>query len=465
MVAVQYIYHRCSRLALVAIILLTIVGMLVPDTAHARKRKRKAKKAVAVKSINIVSEREITDGVFYKQLILNKEHSVHILEVDISSPEITVFPVKGLDRFTGLEKLSDMVLRRDSIEPYFMLGGINANFWSAYLNKPIGPTIIDGEVVQMHPYKQWSSLFVTQGGEYIIDRISLTGAATIGKTNYPINSVNYRTEATGLVLYNSFAGGQVPYLEPKDSRAILKELQANAIPEGLDSTEADLRAEELKEELEANYRREKLEYSMPRLVLRRIDISVVNRSCLYRVEQVITTEGIAPLGKDLAVLSLGSDFEGSMPKPGDIIPISFSTEKYSDKPFVHAVSGTPRLVRNGIAQHEAHIEGSKARRFLHKRLPRTAVGIDKKGKKLFLVAVDGADPRRGTRGMTLQQLAEAMKTIGSYNAINLDGGGSTSMVVGNENVVTMGGGPFARKVSVGMVVAKCCKNPASESEE
>jgi exopolysaccharide biosynthesis protein len=462
MLTFRHLYIQCTRFAFLTIVLATIVCLLVPDIAHARKRKRSSKKAVAVKSIKILSEREITEGVQYKKLIIQGTHSVHVLEVDISSPEITVFPVKGLDRFTGLEKLSDMVLRRDSIEPYFMLGGINANFWSAYLNKPIGPTIIDGEVVQMHPYKQWSSLFVTQGGEYVIDRITLTGDVTIGKTRFPIQSVNYRTDATGIVLYNSFAGGQVPYLEPTDSRAILKELQANAIPEGLDSTEAEVHAEELKEELEENYRREKLEYSMPRLLLRRIDIPVVNRTCLYRVEKLITDEGIAPMGKDIVVLSLGTDFPGEYPAIGEVISVSFSTEKYADKPFVHAISGTPRLVRNGIAKHEAHIEGSKARRFLHKRLPRTAVGIDKKGKKLFLVAVDGADPRRGTRGMTLQQLANAMKIIGSHNAINLDGGGSTSMVVENENVITMGGGPFARKVSVGMVVAKCCKNPESE---
>lgn len=59
--------------------------------------------------------------------------------------------------------------------------------------------------------------------------------------------------------------------------------------------------------------------------------------------------------------------------------------------------------------------------------PRTAVGTDKTGKKIFLVTVDGR--QYVSKGVTLSELADIMKELGADNALNLDGGGSTRMVV------------------------------------
>lgn len=58
--------------------------------------------------------------------------------------------------------------------------------------------------------------------------------------------------------------------------------------------------------------------------------------------------------------------------------------------------------------------------------PRTAVGVDKSGKTLYLVTVDGR--QAASRGMTMSELGSLMLSLGCYNAVNLDGGGSTNMV-------------------------------------
>ena len=58
--------------------------------------------------------------------------------------------------------------------------------------------------------------------------------------------------------------------------------------------------------------------------------------------------------------------------------------------------------------------------------PRSAIGVDKSGKTLYLVAVDGR--QEGSRGMSMSELATLMHSLGCYQAINLDGGGSTRMV-------------------------------------
>lgn len=64
------------------------------------------------------------------------------------------------------------------------------------------------------------------------------------------------------------------------------------------------------------------------------------------------------------------------------------------------------------------LEGNRAR---------TAAGISSDGKKIYIASVEGRTWR--SNGMRLNQLSNFMKAIGSSRAVNLDGGGSTAMVV------------------------------------
>ena len=61
------------------------------------------------------------------------------------------------------------------------------------------------------------------------------------------------------------------------------------------------------------------------------------------------------------------------------------------------------------------------------KAPRTAVGVTEKGDELILVTVDGRTNE--SKGMTLETLADFMQSLGAYNAMNFDGGGSTTMSV------------------------------------
>jgi hypothetical protein len=56
---------------------------------------------------------------------------------------------------------------------------------------------------------------------------------------------------------------------------------------------------------------------------------------------------------------------------------------------------------------------------------RTAVGIADGGRRLYLLALDGAPDYR--RGLTIAEVADTMRTLGSVDAFSLDGGGSTTM--------------------------------------
>jgi 3',5'-cyclic AMP phosphodiesterase CpdA/exopolysaccharide biosynthesis protein len=82
-----------------------------------------------------------------------------------------------------------------------------------------------------------------------------------------------------------------------------------------------------------------------------------------------------------------------------------------------AVGGSHVLVRDGVPQ-------SFTDAAVH---PRTAVGISEDGSEVFLVVVDGRQAH--ARGMSLTELGEFMHGLGAHEALNVDGGGSSTMVV------------------------------------
>lgn len=91
-----------------------------------------------------------------------------------------------------------------------------------------------------------------------------------------------------------------------------------------------------------------------------------------------------------------------------------------------AVGGRPVLLRDSSIVPQVDTEGAAG--FATTRHPRTAAGIASDGTRLLLVTVDGRQKPRSD-GMTLRELANLMLALGARDAINLDGGGSTTMVV------------------------------------
>jgi hypothetical protein len=67
------------------------------------------------------------------------------------------------------------------------------------------------------------------------------------------------------------------------------------------------------------------------------------------------------------------------------------------------------------------------------RHPRTAVGVSEDGSALFLAVVDGRST--ASVGATLNELATLLHELGAYRALNLDGGGSTTMYIEGEGGV------------------------------
>jgi hypothetical protein len=97
-----------------------------------------------------------------------------------------------------------------------------------------------------------------------------------------------------------------------------------------------------------------------------------------------------------------------------------TSDELLDSTVCQILSGSQMIVSNGMALDYTS-------RFATNRHPRTAAGLDRTGTKLTLMVVDGRQPKLSV-GMTLHELARETIRLGCYNAINLDGGGSCTMV-------------------------------------
>ena len=105
--------------------------------------------------------------------------------------------------------------------------------------------------------------------------------------------------------------------------------------------------------------------------------------------------------------------------------ISFHAGGFDWSQVDQAVGAGPWLVKSGAEAIDTEDEGMDVAYF-SKRHPRTAVGVTA-DNKLLIVTVDGRQPI--SQGVTLVELAALMKQLGAVNAINLDGGGSTTLSV------------------------------------
>ena len=119
------------------------------------------------------------------------------------------------------------------------------------------------------------------------------------------------------------------------------------------------------------------------------------------------------------------------------------------------VGGGPRILRAGRVAVAARAEGfapapSFFNSFVAGRQPRTLAGVRADGT-LLLVTVDGRAPG-WSAGMTLPEAARLMRALGARDALNLDGGGSSSMTVRGEVVNRPSDRTGERPVSDGLFV-------------
>ncbi len=441
----EFVDHRCSPILPLRIILLGCMMLVAVSGLQGAN--------TPVKRLIVQQEREIAPGVRYAEYKTNGRRPavVHVVTLDRTIAGNAIRVVKGKDHASSREMIKAMSDRYGRERGDAVLALVNANFWASVRNNPIGPCVIDGEVIEMAPYKGWSSAWFDVRNRIYIDTFKIQAVASWGRTRISIGSANRRMDSLGVVLYNRFAGETVPYVTPDQVEWLFNEAMKDTSFLSDDSTEVELSQAVMRQELAKAQIENSREYPTIKIRMRYLRSPGVNVPTPCRVIGIDTGKVQMPLRGCILSIPRGA-LAGPLPSVGDTVMLEVGTNLHSETRFMNAVCGTPRIVRDGKAKQEAAQEGVTGRRFIRKNLARTAIGTDRTGNKLIMVAVE-PPLRGGTDGLTLDQLASVMQLLGAHHAMNLDGGGSTGMVVEGDHVFYEPD-PDTRPVSVGLAIVR-----------
>lgn len=294
--------------------------------------------------------------------------SLHVLTIDFSDPAIRMaatLPAEN-DRQTlaGRQKLSQMAGQLTT--DYNKVGGINADFFSFDTSYPVNLHVSDH--LPATPNHQRAVFGAAGTDSLFIDQIDFQAELKAGENEFVVDQVNPVRALNEPALYSSFYG------EPFHTDSTGKALAFEHTGEG------------------------NFEAATPEL----IDGEIYPED-----HDLLITLPNSSIDANTATLELKYD------------PLS--------KPVVEAVGGGPELVRDGevVVDNAAESEGI-GRDFVETRHPRTAVGFNHDQSELYLATADGRSEE--SAGMDLYELAEFMISLGADHALNLDGGGSTTMV-------------------------------------
>lgn len=178
-----------------------------------------------------------------------------------------------------------------------------------------------------------------------------------------------------------------------------------------------------------------------------------------KVAQIFDGKGNNEIPKNGYILSVSGDlreealnFLRTGVKAKIILGGSSPYRMYSAPEFLFKsediIGGVPQLIKNGKIEITWEQEKS-SKSFVETRHPRTAVAKLKDGKFL-MVTVDGR--QKESVGMNLNELAALLLELGAVDAMNLDGGGSTTMFAGGKVVNKPSDKEGERKVSDAILV-------------
>ncbi|MFC1713124.1 phosphodiester glycosidase family protein [Candidatus Poribacteria bacterium] len=172
----------------------------------------------------------------------------------------------------------------------------------------------------------------------------------------------------------------------------------------------------------------------------------------------VRDSGNTPIPKDGFVLSARKGSEAarlfSQLKVGDQgkLALSFSPDRWNN--VVQGIGGNSRLVKHG----EPVVDGHRGHNW-RKDDPRTALGYN--DEKLYLMVVDG---RQGgySIGMTYDDMARAMIEIGATEAINLDGGSSSTFMAQDQVINRPSGGKERHVLNAVFITSEEAKVASSD---
>ncbi|MDW8322028.1 MAG: phosphodiester glycosidase family protein [Armatimonadota bacterium] len=354
------------------------------------------------------------EGVVLKQYVqpfYGSPQIVNVLEIDLRNPSVRIEAEVGTGRVYRPDPTQGREAVSAAVQRLGALAGVNADFFP-FTGDPLNLHIQGGELVS-EPSPRRSVFGVTAEGVLLFGTVEMRAKMMMGEQEpVPLHGVNRPIQQNECVLITPRWGEAYP-LPEGGGTIVLTLRELNGVPALGNTLQAKVG------EMLINQR------SCP--VPTDGALLVATGACAERLKQwqsgsTFTIRfDVEPIGEQVAL--------SPEPPQEDNRLASRAFRRQHGIQFWKqartAVGGGPWLLRNGEVFIDAAPQGFNDG-FTNNRHPRTVVGATADGK-LLLVTVDGRQPMSG--GMTLLELAQLMKQLGASDAINLDGGGSTTLAI------------------------------------
>jgi hypothetical protein len=321
---------------------------------------------------------------------------LNVVTVDLRSRDYELRQVRARDSIAGRERLTAMVARQPG-GAGAVIAAINADFFSLQTGESENNVVIDGEwwkgvratTSPFDAYGNYHSQFgVDAAGKPMIDRFAFHGTVVHGGAAFPISSVNHfpRVGSEAVVLYTQRFG-----TTPPDTARVMAEAPLRRVTQRGDT----------------------IVYVLSGPTVR------TGRNRVAQGGAVLAAYG--PRALKVASFRAGDTVVAVLRASGNRGDLT---------PFAPRllIGGWPRILRGGVnVAARAPWDEATVSSNAEARHPRSAVGFNRDSTTLYLVTVDGR--QQASVGMTLVELAEFMKREGVWDALNFDGGGSTTLVV------------------------------------
>ena len=292
----------------------------------------------------------------------------HILKVDLTN-NIRLDVMESINEYNLKEKTTDLINFNGAV------AGINGDFFDMSKNPTasLGMVIRDGNLISAGNYvnlreNQWTTFFMDEEGTPFIDYCKVA--------MYFYNENNISFEIAGINKVTTFKKG------------VYLDRNAYVTTEQID----------------------KINKTLYKLVVENDEITYISK----KGETVDIPENgyVLAIEESVAIPKI-NEF-----KIGQSVRFDLQTSIDFEK-IKMGLGGAGKIVdKGGVPLNPGHLVSPNARN------PRTALGISKDGKTLFLIAVDG---RNHSVGATHNEMTSILLEYGIYDGIHLDGGGSTTM--------------------------------------
>lgn len=350
---------------------------------------------------------------------------MYVVEVDRRKKGAELRTARALDSLRGRESVQS-IAARSTARGDTVLAAVNADFFNVQTGENENNQIVNGEwwkglKVTDSPYDTYDNVHVQfaigTDGALVMDRFILDGKAWArgGGTSHamtPIIAVNANPTGNpeGTALYTPRYGRSTP----RDTARVTSEVTLRTVQHRGDT-----------------------------IVYVRVGAARDASGSVIPADGAVFA-GYASRAKEVAAMA-----------DGDTVRVLLTTlpRMPNGKAPAWLVGGWPRILRDGVnvAGDAATVEGTISRN-AEVRHPRTSIGYSRDGKKVWLMVVDGRS--KDSAGMTLVELADAMRALGAYNAINFDGGGSSTIVINGALVNVPSDAAGERNIGNAMLVVK-----------